>query len=119
MKGRNKFIKRISILSIVLVGMGSVTASASTAISQWYGNGRKVVSSHTCNGWAHTHEVGVIRTPNTLYTSGLSWVSYNYNASVKTFVTVGNRSTSDSGIGYAQTSTISDLPGAPVSESHY
>ena len=119
MKSRNSFIKRICTLSLVLMSVGSVTASASTAISQWYGNGRNVVSNHICNGWTYGHEIGVIRTPNSLYTSGLSWVSYNYNASVKTFVTVGNRSTSDSGIGYAQTSTISDLPGAPVSESHY
>ena len=93
------------------MSVGSVTASASTAITQWYGNDRNVVSNYICNAWTYGHEIVVIRIQSTLYKSGLSWVSYNYSAPVKKVVLVGNRTTSARGTSYAQTFTISDLPG--------
>ena len=113
------FIRKIFTLSLIAMSLTTVTASAGTAISSWYGSGRNVVSSHNCSGWSASHEVGVIRTPATFYTSGLSWVSYSRYVGVQTTVQVGHQfSFPANGTGYAQTSTVTDLPGMPVSEVH-
>ncbi|MDB1956427.1 hypothetical protein PMY38_18035 [Clostridium tertium] len=118
MKKGNSFIKRICALSLGLMCLGSVTASSGTAYSNWYGTG-STSTSHNCNGWTFVHTVGVKRTAGATYTSGYSWVSYSQNVNVQTTVQVGHQfSYPKNGTGYAQTSTVTDLPGMPVGEVH-
>lgn len=115
---KKRFISKLMVSAFLIIGLTSVTASAGVAINQWYGNG-DYSTSHTCNGWTYAHDVGVRRTATSTYTSGYSWVSYSSYVAVQTNVRVGNRVATSNGTGYAQTNTVTDLAGAPVSESHY
>lgn len=100
------------------MSLTSVTASAGTAYRNWYGTGSTSIS-HTCNEWTYAHDVGVKRTAAATYTSGFSWVSYSRNVNVQTTVQVGHQySYPANGTGYAQTYTVTDLPGVAVSEVH-